>query len=154
MCIFTRHHRTVVIGTLRNLQQPLPTCIFSAFLIFSLCNAGIYVFLFHPGIKATDNIDRLRVRISVHSLRPLIMYRTSGIEIMQPCRNSSEVRSVTAFVSHAPHYNTWIILITFRHTDRTVHKCCMPVGGTCECSTQSVFFYIRFVHHVQSQAVA
>jgi len=154
MCIFTCHYRTVVIGAFRNLQQPFPTCIFSAFFILSFGNTGIQVFLFHPGIKAADNIDSFRVRIAIHSLCSFIMYRTSRVKIMQPCRDSGEVRSITTLVSHAPHDDAWIILITLRHTNCTVHKCCMPVGGTCECSTQSVFFYIRFVHNIQSQAVA
>ena len=42
ICLSIQEYKDCLLYTsLRNLQQPLPTCIFSAFLVLSLCNAGI-----------------------------------------------------------------------------------------------------------------
>ena len=72
---------------------------------------------------------------------------------MQPCRDSRKVRAITTFISHTPHYDTWIILITFSHTDSAIHKCSMPIGSTRQCPPQSMLFNIRFVHHIKPYAV-
>ena len=110
MCIFAGHHRTVIIRAFRYFQQAFPTCVLRPFLVLPFGNAGIQVLLFHTGIKTADYIHCFRVGFSVYSLSSFIVYGTCRIKIMQPSRNSSKIRSVTTFISHAPHHYRRMIL--------------------------------------------
>ena len=154
MCIFAGHHRTVIIRAFRYFQQAFPTCVLRPFLVFPFGNAGIQILLFHTGIETTDYIHRFRIGFSVHSLSSFIVYGTGRIKIVQPSGDRRKIRSVTTFIPHAPHHYRRMIFIAFRHTYRTIQKSSVPIGCTGQCSTQSVLFYIRLIHHIQSQAVA
>ena len=135
MCIFAGHHRTVIIRAFRYFQQAFPTCVLRPFLVLPFGNAGIQILLFHTGIKTADYIHCFRVGFSVYSLSSVIVYGTCRIKIMQPSRNSSKIRSVTTFISHAPHHYRRMIFIAFRHTYRTIQKSSVPIGCTSQCST-------------------
>ena len=105
MSILTCHYGTIVIVTLGNLKQPFPTGILRTFLIFTFGNTGIKIVLFQPGIKTADHINSHRIGSAIHPLRPFIMNRTGGIEVVQPSGNSSKVRTVPTLITHTPHHN-------------------------------------------------
>src|SRR5574344_1294300 len=143
------------IACIGNIEQSLPPCILSTFAVGALRYAGIEIFLAHPWIEATDDINGLRVvKVGVMALRSFVVNGACGVELMEPSCHGSMVGTIATLVAQAPKDNRRTVFIALRHADATVEKGGCPVGSTCQGASQSVTLTVSLVHHKHADRVA
>ena len=119
------HPRTVVARSVSYFQQPFPAGILSPFLIRALRDAGVQVVLHHSRIEARNDVDGLRIGLT---LSTLVVDGTRGVELVQPCRHGCLVGSVAALVAQTPEDDARVVFVPLGHADSPIEESVSPVG--------------------------
>ena len=103
----------------------------------------------HGGI----NIGYFRFKVS------FIMDQSCAVQFSDFFCRTAEIASEAGFISHGPHNDTWMVPVSFHHTDTPVHVSFSPgwiVGNpfVISCPLKSVAFQIRLIDDIQSVLVA
>ena len=154
-----------MVGTLSQTEETCPASNLGTFLICIFVHTWIEVSILCAWIETGNHIDGGRIGSIFRlgsgllarqyvSLRSLTMHGACRVEVVEPCRNGSEVRAIATFVAHAPDDDGGMVLVAFGHTDSTIEEGSMPLGSGSQRATETMCLDASFVHDVESQTVA